>query len=118
MPHEVEQQLFCLTTNQLPEEKMNTIIPNELSFDLDLNDLPTRSSMVERSVAKVIEGGRTWNCNNRNNRLCGTVYVWWGSRGNDVRNGYTDTAADARWACAQVYPNCCAGYTCRSSNPR
>ena len=98
---------------------MQTIIPNELSFNLDLNDLPARSSVVEHSVLKVVEGGRVWTCKNRNKRFCGRVRVRWGTtKSGKVVFGAKSTAADARWACAQLYTSCCAGYTCSASNPR
>ena len=75
---------------------MNTIIPNELSFDLDLNDLPARASSVDEKDTMNLSGGRktTWRCFSpdplgRNAGLtAGTVTIWWGH-----------TIGDASWAC-------------------
>ena len=46
---------------------MKTIIPNELSFNLDSNDLPTRASQVSSEALKIT--GREGGCWGRDGKL-------------------------------------------------
>ena len=85
---------------------MNTIMPNELSFDLDLNDLPTRASDVSKNRSTMMFGGRKitkWWCvdpgspSTTGDDFIYSVSIWWGH-----------TEGDATWACKKVRscPNC------------
>ncbi|NJO97985.1 MAG: hypothetical protein HC764_19965 [Pleurocapsa sp. CRU_1_2] len=86
---------------------MNTMIPNKLSFSLDVQDLPARARDVERESMMKISGGcyKSFFCYadyGRGEEL-GIVSVWW--------NGCR--IEDADWACHTKH--CPTNKRCRAS---
>ena len=79
---------------------MNTIIPNELSFNLDLNDLPARVNSVAQNEVRKILGGNWWGAwaclkDGDASQYKGTVEIDWGGR-----------AADGKWGCNFAFAAC------------
>jgi hypothetical protein len=71
---------------------MNAMIPNEVRFDLDLQDLPARAIGVDQESMMKISGGcrRYFYCySQKNGNVVAEVTVWWGRC----------QLADADWAC-------------------
>ena len=111
--------IVTLLHKQIVEEKMNTIIPNKLSFNFDLNDLPARASQVSLEALNLSGGiaACTWAHNHSHisygsasgseneirsicNRICSELKLRNRGRGNLLLGaGY------------RLYPDCfcCAG---------
>ena len=86
---------------------MNTIIPNKLSFNLDLNDLPVRASNVDQDTLSLSSKGkpskRHWGCQRpgtyAGQNIIGYVYI--------NRNPNSMAAVNAAFAkCNRRYKIC------------
>jgi hypothetical protein len=86
---------------------MNTIIPNKLSFNLGLNDLPARASEISEEGIKLLGGVEATRvtCVNANTKLVCNRFL--------IRSDAPISPNSALDECGRRFPCCSEGCTVR-----